>query len=62
MKKTCIFCGCRANTSEDVMPKWILRLLRKQERERVPIEDISIRAAAEGSTSERISAKDSERL
>ena len=37
MKKTCIFCGCRANTSEDVMPKWILRLLRKQERERVPM-------------------------
>ena len=37
MKKKCIFCGCRASTNEDVMPKWILRLLRKQECERVPM-------------------------
>lgn len=37
MKKTCIFCARRANTDEDVIPKWIPRLLRKQEGERVPM-------------------------
>lgn len=37
MKKTCIFCARRANSDEDVIPKWIPRLLRKQERERVPM-------------------------
>lgn len=37
MKKTCIFCSRRATTHEDVIPKWILRLLRKQDGERVPM-------------------------
>lgn len=37
MKKICIFCSRRANSDEDVIPKWILRLLRRQERERVPM-------------------------
>ena len=37
MKKTCIFCARRADSDEDVIPKWIPRLLRKQEGERVPM-------------------------
>lgn len=37
MNKTCIFCARRADSDEDVIPKWITRLLRKQERERVPM-------------------------
>ncbi|MFO0699749.1 MAG: hypothetical protein U0236_11005 [Nitrospira sp.] len=37
MKKICIFCARRADSDEDVIPKWIPRLLRKQERERVPM-------------------------
>src|SRR5690349_7249775 len=35
MKKTCIFCARRADSDEDVIPKWITRLLRKHEGERV---------------------------
>lgn len=35
MKKTCIFCARRADSDEDVIPKWIPRLLKQQERERV---------------------------
>jgi hypothetical protein len=37
MKKTCIFCSRRATTDEDVIPKWVLRILRKQAGERVPM-------------------------
>lgn len=37
MNKTCIFCTRRADSDEDVIPKWIPRLLRKQEGERVPM-------------------------
>lgn len=35
MKKTCIFCARRANTDEDVIPRWIPRLLQKHEGELV---------------------------
>ena len=37
MSKACIFCGDRANSKEDVPPRWALRLLRKSAGEKVPI-------------------------
>lgn len=37
MNKICTFCAGRANSDEDVIPKWVLRLLRKQDGERVPM-------------------------
>lgn len=37
MSKTCIFCDDRADSNEDVWPKWVLRLLRKSDTERVPM-------------------------
>ena len=35
MSKACIFCGDRANSKEDVPPRWALRLLRKSVGEKV---------------------------
>ena len=37
MDKICIFCGSRANSNEDVWPKWVLKLLRKSDDEIVPM-------------------------
>lgn len=37
MNKTCVFCGSRVNSNEDVWPKWLLKLLRTSANEKVPI-------------------------
>jgi hypothetical protein len=37
MKKTCIFCAGRVDSKEDVLPKWVLRLLKKSRAETVPM-------------------------
>lgn len=37
MKKTCIFCDGRVNSKEDILPRWVLRLLKKSCDERVPM-------------------------
>jgi hypothetical protein len=37
MNKTCIFCGSRVDSNEDVWPKWVIRLLRTSKDERVPM-------------------------
>lgn len=38
MTKQCIFCGGRVNSKEDVWPKWMLKLLRKSDDEKVPMQ------------------------
>jgi hypothetical protein len=35
--KICIFCDSRANSNEDVFPKWVIKLLRKHDDEIVPM-------------------------
>lgn len=37
MDKTCIFCDGRVNSKEDLPPKWIIRLLKKSPKEKVPM-------------------------
>jgi hypothetical protein len=37
MNKTCIFCDGRVDSKEDIWPKWVLRLLKKNHDERVPM-------------------------
>lgn len=37
MAKNCIFCGARANSKEDIPPRWVIRLLRKSPNEKVPM-------------------------